>query len=143
MKKVNKDHFSICNMTQKEKINEFYKWLKETMIYRRNNWFRSEEENDVEMKDILKAEYLAHDEILTNFVQMQLAPYENIKLQLGLRYECLETSYYCDSRDEMFTKGRTYVVTKQNGYEGLPSNDGFVRLYDCGVLTTEYFKPLE
>ena len=128
-------------MTQKEKLAEFYKWLKETTVSRRQSWFKSEEENDAEMKDILHGDYSAYDEILAKFTGMGLSPYDDIKLELGLKYECLETSYYSDSKDEMFTKGRVYVVTLQYGYLiGLPSNDGNVRTSDCGVLTTEYFK---
>ena len=127
-------------MTQKEKLAEFYKWLKETTVSRRQSWFKSEDE----MRYVLQADYSAFDEVLTKFTSMGLTHAEDLKLQLGLKYECLETSYYSDSKDEMFTKGRIYVVTQQYGYLiGLPSNDGNVRTLDCGVLTTEYFKLIE
>lgn len=128
-------------MTQKEIINEFYKWLKETTLSRRKEWFECD---DKEIKYYLQSQYSAFDDVLTKFTEMGLTPYANITLELGLKYKCIETSYYSDAKEEMFTKDRIYVVTEQMGFwRGLPSNDGNVRTPSCGVLTEEYFKKID
>lgn len=129
------------NNTEKTKLDKFYKWLKELTVRTRDAWLENKE---ADMNDWFQAEYSAYDEALSKFVELGLSPYKNIKLDLGLKYECIETSYYGDSKDEMFTKGRIYVVTEQYRiWRGLPSNDGNVRTLSCGVLTEEYFKLIE
>ena len=65
-----------------------------------------------------------------------------LKLEIEERYTCLQSIYYEDSKDEMFTKGNVYVVLRNFRGLGLMSNDGIIRTERDipEEMNTEYFK---